>query len=241
MKIAVLGDGNLANVTLAGCVLKGFEVTKHARDEVDLIWACDEVPFHDGVADYASVLRNLKAHLLLAATVPVLLSSPMPVGTLAGLEALYPTHQWAYSPENIRVASGLDDFLSANRIIVGARTHIDVVDEVLRAFTMRVIWTDPETAEMCKHALNAFLGLQIAFINEIARVADAVGANADTISRALLTEPRVSPQAPLRPGSPFGGGHLARDIVALTDVAVREGVSVPVIRHILESNAVFET
>jgi UDP-glucose 6-dehydrogenase len=83
---------------------------------------------------------------------------------------------------------------------------------------------------MCKHALNTFLGLQIAFINEVAHICAAVGADPATVSLALRTDHRVSLKAPLRPGAPFSGGHLARDINTLATFHT------PLISHILESN-----
>ena len=89
---------------------------------------------------------------------------------------------------------------------------------------------------MVKHALNAYLGMSIAFINEIARVCEGCKADAKVVSEALLSERRISRYAPLKPGKPFGGGHLIRDIMALEDFVKGRGISIPIISHIRESN-----
>ena len=90
---------------------------------------------------------------------------------------------------------------------------------------------------MAKHALNAFLSLQIAFTNEIARVCESVGASADDVSRALLSEDRVSPKAPLKPGPPFGGGSLQRDCRTLEQLTAQHGLYAPLLNAILPSNS----
>ena len=99
-------------------------------------------------------------------------------------------------------------------------------------FTKEIIFTDPETAEMVKHATNAYLAIMIAFTHEIGRVSKIVGADPQTISRALLTERRVSPHAPLQPGPSWGGEHLARDVQMLMNIAHSHGIELPMIEGI---------
>jgi len=167
------------------------------------------------------------------------LSSQVPLGTTRRLEALFPQHRIGYSPEDIRRARAVEDFASQSRIVVGARWSEgrDKVDDVLHAFTGQVLWTDPETAEMCKHALNSYLGLCIAWVNEIARVAEPLGCDMAMITRALRTERRVSPEAPVQAGQPFGGGHLARDIRYLTgELGPQVKAFTPILNAILPSN-----
>jgi UDPglucose 6-dehydrogenase len=93
-----------------------------------------------------------------------------------------------------------------------------------------------ESAEMTKHALNAFLGTSIAFINEIAVVCEAVGADAQEVARGLKTDARIGPRAYLSPGGPFSGGTLARDIEFL-----RSRAALPLISGVKESNDLHST
>jgi UDPglucose 6-dehydrogenase len=89
---------------------------------------------------------------------------------------------------------------------------------------------------MVKHALNSFLALSIAFINEIARLCERVGADAKEVSLGLKSEPRIGPRAYLGPGGSFAGGTLARDVVTLSKLAEREGEKISVIPAIKQSN-----
>jgi UDPglucose 6-dehydrogenase len=78
--------------------------------------------------------------------------------------------------------------------------------------------------------------MSIAYINEISRLCKAIGADVDVISRALLSERRISPKAPLKAGAPFAGGHLMRDILIMERLADEKGISAPIIKSIRESN-----
>ena len=72
-----------------------------------------------------------------------------------------------------------------------------------------------ESAEMTKHAINAFLATSVTFINEIAALCEQSGADAKEVERGLKTETRIGPKAYLAPGAAFAGGTLARDVVFL--------------------------
>ena len=69
-----------------------------------------------------------------------------------------------------------------------------------------------ESAEMTKHAINAFLATSVTFINELARLCEVVGADAKEVERGLKSEGRIGPKAYLAAGAAFAGGTLARDV-----------------------------
>lgn len=217
------------------CCDKHFD-TK--ADKPDILWVCYDTPLTSrGHPDVEWVLEQINGDLPDRETL-VLVSSQVPVGTIRRLEHMFPHHSFACSPENVRVATAVSDFTDQARIVVGRRNqrHDNMLAVLLSPFTKNIIWTDPETAEMVKHALNCYLAMSIAFINEVARVSKAVGADANTVSLALLCERRISPNAPLKPGAPFGQGHLERDLYNMTKIASSHGVGIPVIDHINESN-----
>ena len=236
LTVDIVGQDTLAEATRI-CCQRHFTVSAKSPD---ILWVAYDTPIGPGdKPDTDWVIERIREHV--KTVVPgtlILVSSQLPVGTTAALEHLCPGHCFAYSPENIRVASAVADFENQARVVVGRRTerHDGKLSKLFAPFTQNLIFTDPETAECCKHFLNAFLALNIAYINEAARICAKVGADVNVVSLALLSERRISPKAPLRPGAPFGGGHLARDIYNLTEIANLVGVSVPIISHIRESN-----
>ena len=239
MKIAITGQSTLAAATRHCCDGR-FQVMSHADPDIEILWVCYDTPLFDhGNPDYEWVVDKIQRDLWEVRGHPVvLISSQMPVGTCHRMRGRFPGHEFAYSPENIRVAHAISDFMNQSRVIVGLRSleHQFLFQELFMPFTKQIIFTNPETAEMVKHALNCWLGMNIAFINEIAKICEAVGADVKVVSEALLSERRISPKAPLKPGAPFAGGHLMRDILTVEEIARGRGINVPLIGHIRESN-----
>ena len=93
-----------------------------------------------------------------------------------------------------------------------------------------------ESAEMTKHAINAFLATSVTFANEIASICEQVGADAKEVERGLKTEARIGPKAYLRPGGAFAGGTLARDIAFLNIVGAAKSLSTPLLSSVKASN-----
>ena len=93
-----------------------------------------------------------------------------------------------------------------------------------------------ESAEMTKHALNAFLATSITFINEIATLCEQVGADATQVERGLKSERRVGPRAYLTPGGAFAGGTLARDVMFLSQLGETHGVPTHLLSSVKSSN-----
>lgn len=241
MKVSILGQDSLAKAIVA-CCSRHCDVMTVPDRTADILWITYDTPIgHNDEPDSEWVIDRIRESLVDIGTKPlVLVSSQMPVGTTAKLEQEFPDHRFAHSPENVRVASAISDFENQSRVVVGIRNPTEWEKALLEAlfspFTKQIFMTDPETAEFAKHALNNFLGLQIAFVNELARICAKVGANAETVSQTLLTERRVSPNAPLKPGKPFGLGHLARDIFTLNRIVKEHGITAPIIGSIKASN-----
>lgn len=99
-----------------------------------------------------------------------------------------------------------------------------------------VEWMGVQSAEMTKHALNAFLATSVAFINEVAAICERVGADALEVARGLKTEQRIGPRAYLSPGDAFAGGTLARDICFLAELASTRGLPANVVSGVAASN-----
>src|SRR3990167_1300173 len=170
----------------------------------------------------------------------------MPVGSIRRLESiaqkLCPTKSigFAYSPENLRLGKALDVFLKPDRIVVGVRSSQDKerIDRLLRPITDRIEWVSVESAEMTKHAINAFLAISVVFANEIASICELVGADAKEVEKGLKSEARIGPKAYLAPGGAFAGGTLARDVSFLTHIGATNERPTPLLSAVLTSNDV---
>ena len=205
----------------------------------DVVWVCYDTPVDaDDRSDLDWVQTRLDRVLphLRPGTV-VLLSSQLPVGTCAQLAKQHPTLQFACSPENLRLGKALEAFEQPARIIVGAPTAArPVLEALLSPLAAPLVWMRPESAEMVKHALNSFLALSVAYINEIAALSETVGADAQEVAAGLKSEPRIGSRAYLGPGGPFAGGTLARDVVTLTQLGHAQNLPLALIPAIKESN-----
>ena len=206
----------------------------------DLLWVTHDTPVDgDDLADVSPVFEAIGRCLQhLPARAIVLISSQLPAGTCRRLESMYPGRRFAYSPENLRLGRALENFLKPDRIVLGTRTQADAEElgEFLAHFCSNIIVVRTESAEVIKHAINSFLAASITFMNEISRICEIVGADAKEVERGLKSESRIGPSAYLSPGGPFAGGTLARDVVALTNLAADNGESLVLLASIKASN-----
>ena len=211
----------------------------------DIVWVTFDTPVNeDDVADVEYVERMVAAlfpHLKQDAT--VLISSQLPVGTTSRLAAQFRERrprasvEFAYCPENLRLGKAITVFRNQERIIAGVQADAsEQLKKVLSAITSNVISMSVESAEMTKHALNAFLANSIVFMNEVAALCEQVGADAKQVEQGLKTEERIGPRAYLRAGGAFAGGTLARDVAFLNAKAEGLGVSTPMLQSIRASN-----
>lgn len=230
-------DALLAEGLAAGALR--FDSDPAAAATTDLLWVCADTPVdRDDRSDPAAVTDQIERVLphLRPGTI-VLLSSQLPVGTCARLAALHPDHLFACSPENLRLGKAIEAFERPARIVVGAPAEArDGLERLLAPLGAPIVWMRPESAEMVKHALNSFLALSIAFINEVAVLAEKYGADAQEVAAGLKSEPRIGPRAYLQPGGPFAGGTLARDVVTLTRLGAEQQLPLALIPAIKESN-----
>jgi len=174
----------------------------------------------------------------------VLVSSQLPVGSIRRFEDIsaekYPEKniRFAYSPENLRLGKSLDVFLHPDRVIIGVRRQEDreILNRLLGSITDNILWMSVESAEMTKHAINAFLGMSITFINEIASICENIGADAHEVETGLKSETRIGPAAYLSPGAAFAGGTLARDSEFLKNIGSSNNLVNPLISAVRKSN-----
>jgi UDPglucose 6-dehydrogenase len=246
---AVVSEQGLEEALLAGKASGRLRLKKNLKEAVqdaDVIWFTYETPIgEDDVADVGFLEKRMKE---LLPHVPegalVLISSQVPVGFTAWAEAAYKRLRpkaavsFALSPENLQLGRALEAFRKPERVVIGARDeHAHARAAALFApFCARVERMSPESAEMTKHALNAFLATSVVFINEVAALCERVGADAKEVERGLKSEPRIGARAYLRPGGAFSGGTLARDVNYLNKIARNHTASSVLFSAVLASN-----
>src|SRR5262245_59756726 len=123
LRVAVLGQATLADATRT-CVERHFDLVP-VFGYPDVVWFCYDTPILDDVPDPDWVMGQIRAWMPNISThVFMLVSSQMPVGTIAALEKEFPLYTWAYSPENIRVKTAVEDFQHQARVVVGCRKPV---------------------------------------------------------------------------------------------------------------------
>jgi UDPglucose 6-dehydrogenase len=242
-----LHEPGLADLIAAGLPSGRLSFTSDpaaALRGADVLWVAFDTPVNDqDEADVAFVRARLEAIAdNIGPGTLVLISSQVPVGFTRALERAWRARglRYAYSPENLRLGKAIEAFQRPERVIVGLRDDADrpLLAALFAPFCQRIEWMSVESAEMTKHALNAFLATSVTFINEVARLCEALGADAKEVERGLKSEGRIGPRAYLAPGAAFAGGTLARDVRFLIDFGQRYDVATPLFKGVLDSNEV---
>jgi UDPglucose 6-dehydrogenase len=249
--IPPLFEAGLEELVKEGIASRRLEFSSQPREAVagcEVLWITYDTPVDDDDnADVDFVVSQIEQTLPhLQAGTTVLVSSQMPVGSVTRLEAIarnrFPKKEisFACTPENLRLGRSIEVFLNPDRIVVGVRSAGDrrKLDRLLRPISNRIEWMSVESAEMTKHAINAFLATSVAFANEIAAICELVGADAKEVERGLKTESRIGPGAYLSPGAAFAGGTLARDIAFLNKIGAGKHLSTPLLAAVRPSNDV---
>jgi UDPglucose 6-dehydrogenase len=240
------GLDDLLRVGLDQGLLRFHSDPAQALAGAEVLWVAFDTPVDDDdQADVAFVLDQVKSVLPhLADGAVVLVSSQMPVGSVRKLEAYAQQSlpdrkfEFACSPENLRLGKAIEVFSKPDRVVVGVRTARAraVLQKLLAPVTDKVEWMSVESAEMTKHAINAFLATSVTFANEIATICELVGADAKEVERGLRTETRIGPKAYVSPGGPFAGGTLARDIEFLGIESRAHHLVTPLLSAVRPSN-----
>jgi len=213
---------------------------------VDVMWVTFDTPVdNNDVADVEFVVDELKIILTgIQQETLMIISSQLPVGTSASLKKFVdetlqkPFIDFACIPENLRLGKAIDVFTHPDRIVVGLDNpeHKTTLEKLLKPFSDNLIWMSVVSAEMTKHAINAFLAISVTFINELAALCETVGADGRDVERGLKSEDRIGAKAYLRPGGAIGGGTLMRDIYYLTQLGKRSARDTFLISAIIDSN-----
>ena len=141
------------------------------------------------------------------------------------------------NPEFLREGDAVYDFFHPSRIVIGtnSRRAADILLKLYKPLNSPTLITSPIDAQMIKYAANAFLASRISFINEIATIAERVGADIKNIVKGLSYDPRLG-QGYLSPGIGFGGPCLIKDLKALISIAQSRDYEPRYLKSILDKN-----
>ena len=219
--------------------------------ESDVIFIAVWTPMDsDGSADLSAIKdvsktigENIKSYTLIAT------KSTVPIGTGEIINSIISEHapqstifDVVSNPEFLREGSAVRDFLFPDRVIIGTDSDqaIEIMREIYRPLFLNetpFIFTNIPTAETIKYASNAFLAVKVSYINELANLCDATGADIHVVARAMGLDGRISPKF-LHPGPGFGGSCFPKDTRALIHSAETEGVELKVVKAAADANEV---
>jgi UDPglucose 6-dehydrogenase len=176
----------------------------------------------------------------------VITKSTVPVGTgdriaeILAEEGAPEGTSVASNPEFLREGAAIRDFKIPDRIVVGAEDDKarEVLKEIYRPLFLNqapILFTGRRTAELTKYAANAFLAMKISFINEMADLCEAVGADVQEVARGVGLDNRIGPKF-LHAGPGYGGSCFPKDTLALLKTAEMAGVEQRIIATVVAVN-----
>lgn len=219
-----------------------------AIPSADFVFICvGTPPGPNGSADMSAVrcaARDIGRNLSTSHFTTIVNKSTMPIGSGDLIRALLaeeaqPAARFAVvaNPEFLREGTAVRDMLQPDRIILGAaeRADADAVAALYKAFDAPVLITDLRTAEMIKYAANAFLAARISFINEVAQICEALGADVRQVAAGMGLDKRIGPHF-LNAGIGFGGSCFPKDVHALEFMAEEANCHPQLLRAVLDIN-----
>ena len=214
--------------------LDADELKTNAR----IFFSCvDTPPKPSGEANLASVWSVVK-DLGKPEDATLVMKSTVPVGTGERIrDALGAEVGYVSNPEFLSEGRAIEDFRHPDRVVIGSfdGEHADRVAALYEGFEAPIVHTTVPSAEMVKLASNAFLATRVSFINEIANVSEAVGADVDQVIEGMGLDPRIG-SSYLRPGVGYGGSCFPKDVSFLKLLAGNSGYHFQLLSAVMEVN-----
>ena len=232
-----LAEGRLHFTTDVGWAVRASQI---------IFIAVPTPPDEDGSADLQHVLavaetigRNMNGEKI------VITKSTVPVGTAAKVRAVierystFPVHVCS-NPEFLKEGAAVDDFMKPDRVVIGAESEYAkrVLTELYAPFVRTgkpILFMDIASAEITKYAANAMLATRISFMNMIARLCAAVGADVEQVRKGIGTDARIGP-AFLFAGCGYGGSCFPKDVKALIRTLTDHGIDAGILEAVERIN-----
>jgi UDPglucose 6-dehydrogenase len=232
----------------AGRLSFSTDIAKAIQDSLVVFIAVGTPSGDDGSADLSfvrEVAHSIGRHM--SSYRVVVTKSTVPMGTGAMIRSVIEKNQKkripfsvASNPEFLREGAAIEDFMRPNRIIIGtnepqATSILKELYNPLYLIETPFLVTSVESAEMIKYASNAFLATKISFINEIANLCEAVGADVHDVARGMGLDNRIGRKY-LHAGPGFGGSCFPKDTRAILGVAREAGVPSRIVEAVIAVN-----
>jgi UDPglucose 6-dehydrogenase len=250
-RVALLNDGEIPIVEagLDALVREGMEGgrlrfvvgAENAASAAEFAYLCVPTPQgDDGSADLSYIEAAARQiGPVLPSEAVVVNKSTVPVGSTRAVERVLGRDDVVVvsNPEFLREGSAVHDFLNPDRIVIGSDDQSAAVRvaALYIGVTAPIIVTDPASAETIKYASNAFLATKISFVNAIAAVCEAVGADVKDVVLGMGYDKRIGHEF-LRPGPGWGGSCFPKDSRALVHIADSAGYSFDLLRGVITVN-----
>src|SRR5215211_5945784 len=205
----------------------------------------------DGSADLQHVLTVARdAARAMNGYKVVVNKSTVPVGTAARVREVIrreTTHPFSVvsNPEFLKQGAAIDDFMKPDRVVVGAEDPraTELMKELYSPFTRTgapIMMMDCASAELSKYAANAMLATRISFMNEVANLCEAVGADVDHVRKAIGSDKRIGPSF-LFPGVGYGGSCFPKDVQAMVHFAAERDYDFRILQAVQDVNKTQKT
>jgi UDPglucose 6-dehydrogenase len=235
------GLGEILVEVLRSGNLKTTSALAEAVSDADFIFTCVPTPQDaDGSADLSYVISASTAMKdFLKSGAVVVTKSTVPVGSAQIVEDAIGRNDItvASNPEFLREGAAVFDFQNPDRIVVGARSN-EVAQRVMDLYSKincPKVLTSQATAELIKYASNSFLAIKLSYVNDIAALCEAVGADSHEVLHGMGLDTRIGNRF-LEPGPGWGGSCFPKDTKALESIATSFGVDLPLITTAIASN-----
>ncbi|MEJ7553681.1 MAG: UDP-glucose/GDP-mannose dehydrogenase family protein [Aquificaceae bacterium] len=216
---------------------------KEGLEFSDVIFICVGTPQRpDGSADLSQVEEVARETAKLMTSYKLLIEkSTVPVNTHQLIKKTVQRYikspdipyDVASNPEFLREGSAIEDFLKPDRIVVGVESERakKIFEELYKDFNCPIIFTDPATAELIKHASNSFLAMKISFINMIADLCEKTGADIKLVADGMGYDKRIGRDF-LNAGIGYGGSCFPKDVKAFIRIAQDYGLDFGLLREV---------
>ena len=207
----------------------------------DIVFLCVPTPQDDDGSADLSFIEAASAEIgpVLREGAIVVNKSTVPVGTTTVVDEVIQRSDIAVvsHPEFLREGTAVNDFLHPDRVVVGAddRSAAEKVAALYESIDTQVIITDAASAETIKYAANGFLAMKISFVNAVAAMCEAVGADVVDVVEGIGSDRRIGREF-LRPGPGWGGSCFPKDSHALVHVAASHGYDFSMMRGVIAVN-----
>lgn len=241
------GLEELLKANVAATRLEFTDSIARAVEKCEVLFICvNTPPLENGEADLSfvetvskTIAKNIRSYRLIVSKSTVPVQTGEWVYSTIKKELKKPAlFDVASNPEFLREGSAVNDFLNPDRIVLGVSNSRSekMLKRVYEPISAPVVITDIKSAELIKHACNSFLASKISFINMVARICDAVGADVEMVAQGMGLDPRISPSF-LKAGIGFGGFCFPKDLSSFLRISEKLGVRFGLLQETLDINS----